>query len=278
MTKQISQPGTFGRIGNATGIFFLKAISFLPFRVLYILSDILALSLLQVIKYRRQVILTNLLLSFPEKSEQEIAGIARRFYHHLADMILETIKGYSLSWNGFAKRITFFGIEGMNEYFDKGKSIILLGMHYNNWEWSVASQRMMKHKTLLLYDPVRGNPQFEKYLLEIRERWGAEYIPVHKSVRTVLGFHTGKVPAALGLGADQRPAAFTRFWTLYLNQEACFVSGPEKIARKANLPVFFQIIRKIRRGYYEMSYFPLIENPAEMTEEEIMITYIRTMD
>jgi KDO2-lipid IV(A) lauroyltransferase len=263
---------------NTVGIFFLKALSYLPFWFLYGLSDILAITLLYVMKYRKKVVLTNLRLSFPEKGEKEISEITGKFYRHLADIILETIKGYSMSWERFAKRITFHGIEKMNGYYDEGKSIVLLGMHYNNWEWSVTSQRLMKHESLLLYDPVRGNPQFEEYLLYIRERWGAKYIPVHKSARIVLEFHNRKIPAALGLGADQRPAAITRLWTIFLNQEACFVPGPEKIVRKANMPVFFLLIRKISRGHYEMSYIPLIENPAEMTEEEIMLTYIRTME
>lgn len=266
------------RIGNAIGIFFLKALSYLPFWFLYGLSDIFSLALFHIIKYRREVVLINLRLSFPEKSEKEIYEIARVFYRHLADMILETIKGYSMSWESFTKRITFVGIEKMNEYYDKGKSIVLLGMHYNNWEWSATIQRLMKHKSLLLYDPVRGNPQFEKYLLYIRERWGAEYIPVNKSARIVLDFHNRKIPAALGLGADQRPATITRLWTVFLNQEACFVPGPEKIVRKANNPVFFQLIRKKKRGHYEMSVIPLIENPADLTEEEILLTYIRTME
>jgi Kdo2-lipid IVA lauroyltransferase/acyltransferase len=113
--------------------------------------DIFSLALLHIIKYRKKVVLTNLQLSFPEKSEKEISEIAGKFYRHLADIILGTIKGYSMSWECFTKRITFLGLGKMNGYYDKGKNIVLLGMHYNNWEWSVTSQRLMKHKSLLLY-------------------------------------------------------------------------------------------------------------------------------
>ena len=65
------------RIGIAIGIFFLKALSYLPFWFLYGLSDIFSLALFHIIKYRKGVVLTNLRLSFQEKSEKEISEIAR---------------------------------------------------------------------------------------------------------------------------------------------------------------------------------------------------------
>jgi KDO2-lipid IV(A) lauroyltransferase len=151
-------------------------------------------------------------------------------------------------------------------------------MHYNNWEWSVTSQKVIKHEILMIYNPLRNNPQFEKYLMYIRERWGLKSVPIHKSARAAMDFHNGKIPVLLFLAADQRPATITHFWTTFMNQEACFYSGPEKIAKRTNQPVFFHLTRKIKRGHYEVSFIPLIENPAEMKEEDILLTYVRTME
>ena len=56
----------------------LYLVSLLPLRVLYLLSDLLYFFLYFVVRYRRRVVLENLRVAFPEKTEQERAAIARR--------------------------------------------------------------------------------------------------------------------------------------------------------------------------------------------------------
>jgi Kdo2-lipid IVA lauroyltransferase/acyltransferase len=264
--------------GNIASIGILKGLSYMPFWFLYGLSDLIAILLQYVFRYRGKVIVENLELSFPEKSKKEIKTIVRIFYLHLADVMMETLKGYSMSWESCQKRITVLGTEVMNDYYEKGKSILCFGMHYNNFEWNTMDQPFLKHQILLVYNPMRNNPLFEEYLLKIRGKWGTQSIPVHKSGRAVLEFHLKTIPVCLALAADQRPPAITSFWTTFFNQEACFNSGIVKIARKTNQPIFINLMRKVKRGHYEISFIPLIENPASLSDEEILLTYVRTME
>jgi Kdo2-lipid IVA lauroyltransferase/acyltransferase len=259
-------------------IALLKGISRLPFPLLYMLADFLAFILHRVVGYRRKVVLTNLRLSFPEKSPKEIHTIMRRFYHYFADMTLETLKGYSISEKALQERITFKGIDKMNQYAEKGRSILLFAMHYSSWEWSNYAQRWMKHQYQGIYNPMRNNPEFELFLIQIRERWGAKAIPVNKSARIALGLQTGTTPFCVILAGDQRPPFITSFWTTFMNQEACFNSGVEKIAKKTNQPIFFHVTKRVKRGHYEVSFIPLIENPKEVSDQEILLTYVRTME
>ena len=259
-------------------ISLLKGLSRLPFFVIYGLSDALALILQYVAGYRHKVIVENLRRSFPEKNEREIQRMTRTFYRHFCDISLETAKGWSMTSEDFEKRLTIKGADEMNRLCREGKSVILLAMHYNNWEWSSYTQTKLEHRYLVVYNPVRGNLRFEQYLLQMREKWGAKTIPVHKSARTIIDFNKANIPVCLALGGDQRPPYITKFWTTFLNQEACFNLGPEKIAQRTNQPVFFLLMKKLRRGYYEFSFIPLIENPAQMSQEDIMLTYVRTMD
>lgn len=263
---------------HSIGIFLLKGISYLPFWCIYLLSDLFAFVLRHVVRYRREVITTNLRNAFPEYSEQEIRKLTGRFYHHFADITLESLKGYSMSRKEFDQRMVFKGVEEMNALAEAGRSVLLLGFHYNNWEWSGFAQLYLKHQYLVVYNPVRGNPQFEEYLLGIRRRWGAQTIPVHKSARATMEFDRKQQPVGLVLAADQRPPVITRFWTVFMNQEACFNQGPEKIARKTNQPVFLHVTRKLKRGHYEVSFLPLIMNPSEVSEQEILLTYVKAME
>ena len=51
------------------------ALSLLPLRALYVISDVLCLLISRVVKYRHRVIWNNLKVSFPEKSEDELRRI-----------------------------------------------------------------------------------------------------------------------------------------------------------------------------------------------------------
>jgi Kdo2-lipid IVA lauroyltransferase/acyltransferase len=263
---------------NTIIISSLKGLSRLPFSVLYIVSDILAVVLRYVAGYRKKVIWDNLKKSFPRKSDAEIRIIMKAYYRHMCDIMIETVKAWSMSGDDFEERLTLKGIDELNALCDEGKSVIMLSMHFNNWEWCAYTQVHLKHKYLVVYNPVRGNPMFEKYLTTMRERWGARTIAVHQSARTIIDFHQRNIPVCLALVADQRPPVVSRLWTSFLNQEACFNSGPGKIASKTDQPVYIAVGRKLKRGYYELSFIPLIMNPGKLSQEEILITYVRAME
>jgi len=50
----------------------LYAVSLLPLRVLYVLSDFVYFLLYYVFGYRKKVVMSNLLQAFPEKTHEEI--------------------------------------------------------------------------------------------------------------------------------------------------------------------------------------------------------------
>lgn len=267
-----------GKFFRKLVVLFLKAFSYLPFSGIYLLSDFFYFLLVHVIGYRKKVVYTNLKNSFPEKSCQEIDQIARKFYHHLCDVGLEAIKLHSISEKELDKRISVKGLEKMEEYFKQKKSILLLGMHYNNWEWSSSLQRKASHLLLMIYNPVRNNFEMERFILNMRERFGAVSIPVHKSARTAIQFDKTDRPGCLWLGADQTPFQTSKFWTTFLNQETPFFSGPEKIAYKTNQPVFFHHTKKLARGKYEVNFIELFAEPRKEKPEDILLTYIDTME
>ncbi|MGQ7870570.1 lysophospholipid acyltransferase family protein [Sunxiuqinia sp. sy24] len=259
-------------------VLFLKAFSHLPFRLLYLISDFAFVLLFHIVRYRKKVVYTNLRNSFPEKTEAEIDRIARAYYRHLCDVSMESIKLYSMSENELNKHLKVTGVEKMEAYFKQQKSIIVLAMHYNNWEWGASVQRFSSHQIVMVYNPVRNNMEMERFILSIRERFGGISVPVHKSARMAIQFDQTDRPGLLWLGADQTPFQSSKFWTTFLNQETPFFSGPEKIAHKTNQPVFFHHTRKVARGKYEVILTELVAQPREEKPETILLTYINKME
>src|SRR5688572_31399184 len=71
---------------------FLWLVSLLHIRILYFFSDAIYGLVFYILKYRRDVVLGNIKLAFPEKTDKERMRIARDFYHNLIDTFIETIK------------------------------------------------------------------------------------------------------------------------------------------------------------------------------------------
>jgi KDO2-lipid IV(A) lauroyltransferase len=247
----------------------------LPFWILYGISDFFYLILRFVVKYRHKVITENLKHAFPEKTENEISEIRNKFYRHICDIFVESIKVYSISDNEIEKRLKITGAELANDFYEQKRSLIAMAFHYNNWEWTTFVQSKLKHQILSVYNPIRGNSALENFLVHNREKWGSKCVPVHKTARTALEYKAKGILTGLWLAADQTPPANSKFWTIFLNQETPFFSGPEKLAASANLPVFFQHTKKVGRGKYVIEYTLLFENPAEVEQKDILLAYIR---
>ena len=270
--------GYLKRALNTLVTSLLYLISLLPMRLLYVISDIFYLLTRYIFRYRVKVVKENIDYAFPEKTKIEKQKIVWKFYRHFTDLMMESVKLHSACEKEMEKRVKLEGHELISQYYRQGKSFIVLAMHHNNWEWCSYLLTKTNHQGLLIYNPIRGNYAMERFLLHSRERWGGKCVPVHQSARVTLEFHRRKIPTMLWLGADQTPPATSRFWTTFMNREAPFFSGPEKIAVKTNQPVFFQHMSKIKRGHYVARFIPLTENPSETKPKDILLAYIKKME
>ncbi len=75
----------------------------------------------------------NLRHAFPEKGEAEITKIAKRFYRHFCDLILETLKIIHFTKAQIDNRFHYKNVEIFDKLFDEGKSVVLISGHYGNW-------------------------------------------------------------------------------------------------------------------------------------------------
>ncbi len=241
---------------------FIIPVSLLPFRVLYLVSDFLYVVLYRIAGYRTAVVRNNLEHSFPEKSDSEIKVIEKAYYHHLCDVVVETFKSYSISEKEILKRMVVENPELPDHYFSEGRSILLAGGHYNNWEWIATSlEQQIKHKTFALYTPL-SNKFFETKMQSTRGKFGLTMVSIK---RTSAFFEENKnIATATIFGIDQSPRNPDRcHWMSFLNQETGVLFGLEKYAKEFNYPVLFCEIDKIKRGYYTVRFFLVTDQPQE---------------
>ena len=118
----------------------------------------------------------------------------------------------------------------------------------------------------------------EDFLLKSRGKWGGQVVRTNWAARYAFQYKQKEEPAVLWLAADQRALASSLFWTNFLNRDAAFFSGPQLLAKKLNHPVFFQHVKKVGRGKYEVTYSALINEPANMSTDEILRIYVQKME
>lgn len=257
----------FNQIGSIIGIFFLKCLSHFPLFLLYLLSDFLFIVFYKLIKYRRKIVRQNLVNSFPEKNEKELDLIEHNFYKYLADLVVETVKGFSISKKQLLKRMQFINTTYVDQLVKDNKSAMVVMGHYGNWEWICRSAPLfIKNNIIVAYKPLT-NPQFDVLLYKARVEFGVRQVPMHQLPRILLA---EKNPYLLILLADQSPSdAETSIWVNFLNQDTAVLPGIEKLALKYKLPIFYNEVKLLKRGYYSCEFKPMIEVPQTCAPNEI---------
>lgn len=257
--------------------FMIAFVSIIPFRALYILSDLVFIFIFYVSGYRRKVVVSNLRNSFPEKSDQEIRGIAKKFYHHLCDISLESIKGFSMSREEIIKRHKILNPDLAQYFYSKHTSVITVPGHYNNWEWgSLSPGIQIQYPIVGFYKPM-SNKHTDQFGKKHRSRFGTTLRSIRYTADTFEEFKN--TPTAYIMAADQSPSNLKDcYWINFLNRETAWLHGPEKYARKYNLPVIFVDIQKVKRGYYTLKLVTITEDPSALPEGEITRQYAKHLE
>ncbi len=255
---------------------FLWLISLLPLRVLYLLSDGIYGLIFYVFKYRRDVVMNNLFIAFPEKTEKERKAIAKQFYHNLIDTFIETIKMLSMSEKAMLKRFTG-NWDMLNSLKATGRPVQLHLGHNFNWEWgNAAGAKKIQFPFLAVYMPI-GSKIFDRLFLKLRSRSGTIMLRATKMGEDFLPYR--KTQYLLGLAADQNPGhPGGAWWFRFFGRPTPFVKGPAKNAILNDTIVAFAFIHKRRRGYYEAVFSLAEESAAQTTETALTGKFVKYLE
>lgn len=253
------------------GIFYL--VSKLPYRALYVISDIADLILYHIVRYRRDIVRRNITSAFPEKSLEECISIERGFYKWFCDYFVETVKLMSVSRQELLSRIEFRGIDKIEECFDRGQTCAGILGHYGNWELLSATGLVIKkHPEAvigLIYHPLRSQ-LFDRLFINMRQSMGGVCVPKKDILRYLVSFRSQNLMNLFGYIADQAPRYRNiHLWLPFLNHDTPVFTGAERIMRKMNNAVFYIDVERPERGKYIYTFKLMTDKPSEMPEFEI---------
>jgi KDO2-lipid IV(A) lauroyltransferase len=253
-------------------------VTLLPLRILYIFSDLIFPFFYYFPGYRRKIVRSNLLNSFPEKSEKEICLIEKKFYHHLCDLFIETFKLSHLSNEHLMKRIPLSNPELLERLHKENRDVVAVMGHYGNWEWLLCLPLYTSYKIVPVYKPLQ-NKHFDEYMIKTRAKNGSILTPMKYVIREIIDNRKNNIRALYALITDQiPPKGDIKFWTTFLNQDTPVYLGAEKIASKYDMAVVFFKVQKIKRGHYDFSTELLFEHSAGLPEHLITEAHVKRLD
>ena len=252
----------------------LLIISILPFRILYILSDIICFIVYRVIGYRKKVVRSNLALALPHLSDQERLVIEKKSYKHLCDMFLEMIKTMSISKKEMEKRFTYKNLEEYRNLEKEGKSIALMLAHYASYEWVVSMNSKVSFKGYGIYKKV-NNKYFDRLVRRIRSKFDAELISIDKTSEVIAKNYANNVKSTYGFASDQSPQLRgINHWHKFMGIEVPVYVGGELLSKKFNMNMMFLKVSKVKRGYYEAEFELLSNDVKSVPNFELMNTFL----
>lgn len=251
--------------------FFLRLLSRIPLRLLYVIST--ALSIPLGVVYRRRLVKANLRRVFPEKNEKEINQVMRAFYKNFCDVVVEVLKATTMPEKDLSNRIKFLNPEVIKDQQRLGKSVLFYASHQCNWEWmALASGSNLTVPGDVIYKPLMDK-KADRFIYNMRSRFGGRPISKDRAAREILRLKNEH--RIIGLVADQSPPREHVHWSHFFGIETDFYPGLVQLPYLMQVPAVFGRILRKKRGYYEVELVKIGEPPYAKGDFSVLKNYIR---
>jgi Kdo2-lipid IVA lauroyltransferase/acyltransferase len=256
---------------------WVRLISHVPMVLLERFADLLGWLAFRVFPYREHVVRANLTKAFPDLDEAGIRKIMRAYYQGFAQMLVELLKGATLPAEQITRRVRIQNLDKVQAYLAQGQSVLLVAAHQCNWEWMLLGLSLeLGYPLDAAYKPL-VDKWAEREMKKLRSRFGCRMIPAKELLADII--KRSKVVRAIAMVADQEPTTSEhKHWTRFLNRDTAFYMGPEEISRVTKFPVFFIEMRRVSRGYYEMTFQPLAAPEERLKPGELTERYARLVE
>ncbi|MCL1974393.1 MAG: lysophospholipid acyltransferase family protein [Bacteroidetes bacterium] len=253
-------------------------------RIVYFFSDIFFFFVYHVFGYRKSTVYINLARSFPDLKYKELNKLAKKFYHHLADIMAEMLWYMAATPARIAKRVDMEQIEILKEHYAQNRSVLLLSGHVGNWEYflvaSVYADRGLagypKDKLAVVYKALE-NKVMDKFFYRIRQKHRLGGVVESNRIARFMAQHR-REPWLYAMIADQSPLPGSRYCVDFLHQKTLMMNGPEQLARSIQCAVAYFKMNKVGRGRYLITVQPICNHPSELPQGGITAEYAKLLE
>lgn len=248
----------------------LNSISKLPLKVLYLFSDIAFFLVYYLIGYRKKVVFNNLKNSFPEKTNEELKIIQKKFYINFSDYLAETIKAFTVSEKELRVRVQHINQDVFHEAKAESKNIILLTGHIFNWEWFNALATIIPQKNCYpVYRKVQSE-FWEDQIKKIRNKYGNQALEANDVIKHIFR-NPNDGNSVYMFVADQTPhVSAVDMGLTFLHQKTPVFIGYDKLATRMDLAFVYCEMKKVKRGFYQVNYYRIYPEGEKFVPFEVV--------
>ena len=176
----------------------------------------------------------NLKIAFPDLNADKIKEISFKVYKSFSIFLIEILVFPKFKGKIFERELEFSDPDLVVNKFNEGNGLIILSAHFGNWELiPPAIGVQLNLNGLTIVKPLR-NPYVDKWMNNLRTRFGNEIIPLGLSLRKT--YKALKEKKMIGIAADQRgPEEGVK--VQFFNTEVPVYSGPSVLALKTGAPI-----------------------------------------
>ena len=252
--------------------------------IVYFFSSIFFFFVYHVFGYRKTTVYINLARSFPDLKYKEIQKMARKFYHHLADMMAEMLWYVAVTPRTLAKRVDMKQVEILKDHFEQNRSVLLLSGHVGNWEYFLVTSVYAdkgwagypKEKMAIVYKALK-NSVMDRFFLKVRQKHRFGGMVESNRIARFMAQHR-REPWLYAMVADQSPLPGSRYCADFLHQQTLMMNGPEQLARSMNSAVAYYKMNKVGRGRYLITVQPICNHPSELPQGGITAAYAKLLE
>lgn len=201
----------------------------------------------RIIGLRRKLVYRNLSLTFPEKSPEQIAHIARDVYRNVAVALLEVLRLPLIRNRDDAADLVDLDAEDFLQWYRTRKTgAVCISAHYGNWELMAYASGLLVEPVTIIVKRLR-NQRVDRKMNEYRTMNGNRIVYRRQALRQGLKvLQDGGLLAILGDQSDPNESNIGEF----LGRKATMFHGAAFFALKTRVPMFFILCSSNGDGRY----------------------------
>jgi KDO2-lipid IV(A) lauroyltransferase len=252
------------QFGHLFVIALLRTLSILPYGLVARLGSAVGTALYALPSRRKHIVLVNLRLCFPTKSEPERDELAREHFRHVVRSYLER----GIQWFGSAQRIkNLVQVESAIDLEDKNAPpTIFMGFHFVGIEVGCLLYSL-KMPAASLYTRM-SNTHLCNLAKRQRGRFGAEMIERSISARKIVRLLRDGKPVMLA--ADMDHGVENSVFVPLFGVPACTLTSVSRLATmgRARVVPFVTEVLPNFKGYRLTVFPPLSDFPSESETDD----------
>ena len=231
----------------------LRCFICLPRKIQYLFGYALGILWWDIIRLRRDIVLENLEIAFPNMTTSEKSALARRSIINMGKSFVEHTWMPFYTSENYINDFVFKGIEYLEQARAKGKGVCLLALHLGNGDMALAGMSL-KGLPIMLISKKFKLRWLNDIWFEMRGRLGTEFIsPRNSSYAILKGLKKQKIVIFVH---DQFMGPPTGAKTLFFGKETGTALGLAVMSYRSKAPVVPVFTFRREDGKTQVEYLP----------------------